>query len=124
MATSAAIPASRRTVRTSSATAASGSGRAACASIMARVPAYSSGWRIAKTRSSSSLLSAWTPSRSASGISTSRVTLAILTCFSGRMTPRVRTLCSRSASLIDITRTSLPAATSILRKVSGSAAAP
>lgn len=33
-------------------------------------------------------------------------------------------LCSRSASLITITRTSFPVATSILRKVSASAAAP
>lgn len=118
------MSASRSTCLTSSQMVARASPAVALSAISARVRAYSSGWRIANTRSSSSVLSAWTPSRSASGIRTSRVTLAILACFSGRITPRVRMLCSRSASLIDMTLTSLPVATSILRNVSGSAAAP
>ena len=118
------MPASRSTALKFSAMASSASQAAALSAMSARVRSYSSGWRIAKTRSSSSVLSAWTPSRSASGMRTSRVTLAMRACFSGRITPSVRMLCSRSASLIDITRTSLPVATSILRKVSGSAAAP
>ena len=74
--------------------------------------------------SSSSVLTTWMPSRSASGISTSRVTLAIRTWLAGFMCRMVRILCSRSASLITITRTSSPVASSILRKVSASAAAP
>ncbi|AKA08645.1 hypothetical protein SAZ_12525 [Streptomyces noursei ZPM] len=118
------MPASARIARARAAIAASGSGRPAYEATRCRVAVYSSGCRTAKTMSSSSVLSAWTPRRSASGISTSRVTPAIRACFSGRITPRVRMLCSRSASLMDITRTSLPVATSILRKVSGSAAAP
>ena len=64
------------------------------------------------------------PSRSQSGTSTSWVLRAIRSREAAERTPRVRMLCSRSASLMTSTRTSLPAAMIILRIVSASAALP
>ena len=64
------------------------------------------------------------PSRSQSGTSTSRVALAMRAREAGERASSVRMLCSRSASLMISTRTSLPAATIILRIVSASAALP
>ena len=85
---------------------------------------YFFGCRIAKDRSSSSHLTVAIPSRCASGASTSRVSRAFFSCFSGERKRIVRMLCSRSLSLMTSTRGSRAIATTILRMVSASAALP
>ncbi len=89
-----------------------------------RSSAWISGSRAASTLSSRSRLRAWMPSRSHSGISTSWVARAMRDREASDRASRVSMLCSRSASLTTSTRTSMPAATSILRMVSTSAASP
>ena len=58
---------------------------------------------------------AWMPSRCASGAKISSVSLALSCCLCFGIEPIVRMLCSRSASLIRMTRMSRAIATIILR---------
>ena len=70
------------------------------------VSAYVSGAAYLNANSSSSFLTLYMPRSFARGANTSRVSLAIFTLFSGLSAPSVRMLCSLSASLTMMTRTS------------------
>ena len=79
---------------------------------------YTSGSLYIKAKSSNSLFIEYNPKRCASGAYKNFVSEAILSCLSARMLPRVRMLCSRSASLIKTTRISSEIVKIILRKFS------
>mmetsp|Transcript_3911 Transcript_3911/g.13082 ORF Transcript_3911/g.13082 Transcript_3911/m.13082 type:complete len:232 (-) Transcript_3911:858-1553(-) len=80
--------------------------------------AYASGDAHLNANSSSSFLTWYIPNSLANGANTSKVSLAILTRFSGFKLSSVRMLCNRSASFTMITRTSCVIAKNISLKSS------
>ena len=79
---------------------------------------WRSGYMVAKPRSSNSIRISLIPNRCAMGAYISKVSRAIRRRFSGDKTPRVRILCSRSASLTNTTRISRDIARVIFWKLS------